>query len=165
MLACRGNPHELPSVGLHFDYLPQVLAECGVTKHFHRLAQRPGKPLWFGTHPQAVVFALPGNPVSSLVCAHRYVQPYVRTCLGIEAPPAYAILTEDFTFQPSLTYFLQVAVRISDQGQLLATPFIGQGSGDFANLRHATGILELPAAESTFSAGRRYRYWDYGEGL
>ena len=145
-----------------FDYLPRVLAECGVQRQFHRLAQRPGKPFWFGAPPGAVVFALPGNPVSSLVCAHRYVRPYVRACLGAAPVPQYARLTTAFQFIPSLTYFLQVAVRTDDQGRIVARPFVGKGSGDFANLRHATGVLELPAGETTFAAGAVFRYWGYG---
>ena len=148
-----------------FDYLPEVLADLGVTRYFHRVAQRPGKPLWFGTHPQAVVFALPGNPVSSLVCAHRYVRPYLRACLAVEAPEQYAVLVEDFTFAPSLTYFLQVRVRVSDRAQLLAEPFVGKGSGDFANLRHATGVLELPADLTAFPAGKAFPYLPYAQTL
>ena len=148
-----------------FDYLPGTLAALGVAQHFHRMAQRPGKPLWFGTHPGAVVFALPGNPVSSLVCAHRYVRPYLRTCLGLTQPPAYAVLAEPFTFAPALTYFLQVAVGTAPDGQRRAVPVAGKGSGDFANLRRATGVLELPADQRDFPAGSAYRYHPYAEPL
>src|SRR5262245_46624080 len=57
-----------------FDYIPQVLAELGVRVVFHKVAQRPGKPLWFGVGPTGqTVYALPGNPVSTLVCFGRYV--------------------------------------------------------------------------------------------
>src|SRR4029077_19262939 len=55
-----------------FDLVPQVLAEQGVEQVFHKIALRPGKPLWFGIKVdgarRVLVFALPGNPVSSLVC-------------------------------------------------------------------------------------------------
>ena len=53
------------------DYVPQVLDELGVKVVFHKISQRPGKPMWFGIGPgKQAVFALPGNPVSSLVCCH-----------------------------------------------------------------------------------------------
>ena len=58
-----------------FDYLPDVLEELNVTKHFHKIQQRPGKPFWFGTTDTGnKIFALPGNPVSSFVCVYMYLQ-------------------------------------------------------------------------------------------
>jgi len=55
-----------------FDLVPKVLEELGVRAIFHKVAQRPGKPLWFGVAPSgAAVFGLPGNPVSTLVCLTR----------------------------------------------------------------------------------------------
>ncbi|MFK8015009.1 MAG: molybdopterin molybdotransferase MoeA, partial [Gammaproteobacteria bacterium] len=57
-----------------YDYVPDVLAALGVNPVLHRVAQRPGKPMWFGTGPRKQsVFALPGNPVSALTCLRRYV--------------------------------------------------------------------------------------------
>ncbi len=60
-----------------FDFVPQALEELGVKQVFHKVAQRPGKPMWFGIAPSgSAVFALPGNPVSTLmVCLARYVVP------------------------------------------------------------------------------------------
>ena len=58
------------------DYVPQVLADLGVEVVFHKVSQRPGKPMWFGKGPGGqLVFALPGNPVSALVCCRQYVIP------------------------------------------------------------------------------------------
>src|SRR5690606_27568315 len=58
-----------------FDFLPSTWKELGVTEYLHGVAQRPGKPLWFGADEKSrtYVFGLPGNPVSSLVCLHRYL--------------------------------------------------------------------------------------------
>jgi molybdopterin molybdotransferase len=57
-----------------YDFLQELLVEAGVTKHFQWVQQRPGKPLWFGTSPGGTtVFALPGNPNSTLTCFYRYV--------------------------------------------------------------------------------------------
>ncbi|MEX2045430.1 MAG: molybdopterin molybdotransferase MoeA, partial [Opitutus sp.] len=59
-----------------FDFLPAELDRQGVRKVFHGVAQRPGKPLWFGVSARSTpVFALPGNPVSAYTCLHRYVLP------------------------------------------------------------------------------------------
>ena len=66
-----------------FDHVPAVLRELGVTEHLHRIAQRPGKPLWFGVSGRGqVVFGLPGNPVSALVCLLRYVVPGLLAASG-----------------------------------------------------------------------------------
>ncbi|MBF8965096.1 molybdopterin molybdotransferase MoeA [Pontibacter sp. FD36] len=145
-----------------FDYIPQVLEELAVEKLFHKVQQRPGKPFWFGAHAGgAVVFALPGNPGSTFMCLHRYFMPCLQTCLGIAKTGMYAALNTDFSFQPRLQYFLQVTLRISEQGLLVATPLEGNGSGDFSNLIEADAFLELPAERSDFKKGEVYRVWPF----
>lgn len=142
-----------------FDYVPGALEEMGVKKHFHRVAQRPGKPFWFGMKEDTgrAVFALPGNPVSTFVNYLKYFQPWLRTSLGLPATePLFATLKEDFHFNPPLTYFLQVKVESNDQGQLTALPVEGHGSGDHANLLDCNGFLELPADRNEFSAGETF---------
>jgi len=148
------------------DYLPEVLEELGVEKVFHRIAQRPGKPFWFGRKKgAAVVFALPGNPASSFMCLHRYFQPWLQHCLGQKAEtPVYAQLSSDFTFKPPLTYFLQVKLAFDPAGVLTAIPYKGGGSGDLANLVDADAFLELPAGETDFNKGEAYRVWKYRYG-
>ena len=70
------------------DFVPEVLAELGVKKHFHIVSQRPGKPMWFGTGPDGqAVFALPGNPVSSMVCGHLFLRPLLRAMQGLPKVP------------------------------------------------------------------------------
>src|SRR5580692_6661656 len=66
-----------------FDFVPTVLTQLGVQEVFHNIAQRPGRPMWFGIgqHGQAV-FGLPGNPVSTLVCLTRYVIPAIAEAMG-----------------------------------------------------------------------------------
>jgi len=59
------------------DFVPEILAELGVEKQFHFVKQRPGKPFWFGTYTNGVVFALPGNPNSTFVGLNRYVLPFL----------------------------------------------------------------------------------------
>lgn len=139
-----------------FDFLPKVLEELNVEKLFHKVAQRPGKPFWFGRQAEknTVVFALPGNPVSSFVGTHRYILPWLADCMQEQkTSPEYAKLAADFNFQPSLTYFLQVRLAMNEEGTILATPVTGNGSGDLANLADANALLELPADRTDFQAG------------
>lgn len=145
------------------DYVPGVLAALGVEKIFHKVQQKPGKPLWFGKSKEGTtVFALPGNPVSALMCAVRYVEPWLRANLSL--PPIQkegAILKEEVLFKPDLTYFVQVQLEKEENGCLWAKPIEGKGSGDLANLVAADGFLELPAAQTTHSSGAVYPLWKY----
>lgn len=141
-----------------FDYLPQALDEIGVEKHFHKIKQRPGKPFWFGTFKdQATVFAFPGNPVSSFMCMHQYFKPWLNACLNIsgEVQPM-AVLSDDVTFLPDLTYFLEVKLSYNEEGKLLAHPVKGNGSGDFANLTDADAFIILPRGKNEFFKGEVY---------
>ncbi|GAB3895124.1 molybdopterin molybdotransferase MoeA [Spirosoma agri] len=142
------------------DFVPAVLTQLGVQKQFHQIAQRPGKPLWFGTTADKTVFALPGNPVSTVLCAYRYVLPYLRASLGLApAPPRYAQLATPVTFKPAVTYFLPVRLTSEPDGRMLAHPLPGSGSADFANLLAADAFMELPADQSSFGAGEAFRVW------
>ena len=144
-----------------FDFIPKVFEELGVKKLFHRVDQRPGKPFWFGANEKGkTVFALPGNPVSTYMCFYRYVKPWITKSLNVAHPNLSASLTSDFSFSPSLTYFLQVEVKI-ENGKLQAYPNVGGGSGDFVNLKNVTGFLELPAEQTQFKAGEVFPYYPF----
>jgi molybdopterin molybdotransferase len=141
-----------------FDHVPAVLEALQVKKQFHKVQQRPGKPFWFGVHDNGVVvFAFPGNPVSTFMCMHRYCLPWLHACLGLKEAEQYAVLNEAITFNPSLTFFMQVELRMNKHGTLLATPIEGNGSGDFANLLLADAFMELPAEQNTFNSGEVFR--------
>jgi molybdopterin molybdotransferase len=146
-----------------FDFVPAALEKLQVKKLFHKVAQRPGKPFWFGMSPQGkAVFALPGNPVSTFMCLHRYTLPWLEQSLGGQVPaPLLATLNSDFTFEAPLTYFLQVKLRLSSQGIWEAIPVVGNGSGDLANLTDADAFLELPAQESIFRKGSVFNAFVY----
>ncbi len=141
-----------------FDFLPESLVALGVKQLFHKVKQRPGKPLWFGEAPGGtVVFALPGNPVSSFLGTHRYVLPWLQSCEGqLPVSSPKAVLTSAFTFKPQLQYFLQVKISFDDEGRILATPIEGHGSGDLANLVDADAFLELPMDHSEFAKGEAF---------
>lgn len=146
-----------------FDYLPDTLETLGVRKLFHQIQQRPGKPFWFGRYAErCTIFALPGNPVSSFMCLQRYFLDWLNACLG--APPIrrpMAILTQDVPFKPDLTYFPEVRLGYNAQGQILATPVIGNGSGDFSNLAEAEAFIELPRGKNLYRAGEVYPVYLY----
>ncbi len=89
-----------------FDYLPQILDELEVKKHFHRVRQRPGKPFWFGKKERVTVFAYPGNPVSTYVSCTYYFIPWLRKSLGLPPEPENsALLDSDFEFKPDAYLF------------------------------------------------------------
>ena len=142
-----------------FDYIPAALEATGVQMHFHKVRQRPGKPFWFGTYGEkGVVFALPGNPVSTFMCLHRYVLPWLEVSLGFPpAPPSFAILEKNVRFEPPLTYFIQVKLKQDEDARLWAEPLEGHGSGDFANLLDTDAFLELPLERMEFAAGEVFR--------
>ena len=137
------------------DYVPQVLEELGVEVVFHKISQRPGKPMWFGMGPNnQAVFALPGNPVSTLVCCRQYVIPALNAASGLkEQQPEFAALTQDVEFKAKLTCFLPVKLLSSVGGQVLAMPVHTNTSGDFASLSKTDGYVELALEESLFAAG------------
>ena len=158
-----------------FDYLPEVLEELGVEKLFHKVRQRPGKPFWFGRHTvplgiserngekatNTVVFAFPGNPVSTFVSCMKYFYPWFQKSAGINhLNHSYAILAKDFNFKPDLTYFLQVKLE-NKNGQLLAHPIAGHGSGDLANLVDNDAFIELPTGKQSFSKGEVFPLIEY----
>jgi len=60
-----------------YDFVLQAANNCGVDKKFHKIKQRPGKPLYFGTKGNKLVFGLPGNPSSVLTCFYEYAMPAI----------------------------------------------------------------------------------------
>ena len=144
-----------------FDYVPDALENLGVEKLFHRVQQRPGKPFWFGAagDQSSVVFALPGNPVSTLACTARYIIPWLELCHGRTVESRYATLKQQIDFKPDLTLLQQASLSTDENGRVWATPIIGKGSGDLASLIGADGFIELPQGRNSFQAGEVHRFW------
>ena len=138
-----------------YDHVPSVLRELGVAEVFHRVAQRPGKPIWFGIGPAGqTVLGLPGNPVSALVCLLRYAVPALHAMLGAQ-PRAFehVPLGAAFAVKPSLWFFLPVQVEHSPTLGLVAMPRPTRGSGDFISLLGTDGFVELPSGPRELPAG------------
>lgn len=146
-----------------FDLVPEALAALGTREVFHHVAQRPGRPLWFGIAPSgAAVFALPGNPVSTLVCLARYVIPALFAAMGQAAPPPERIaLSAPVSVSAKLTGFLPVRIESDDWGRAWAVPCPTNGSGDFTALAGTQGFVELPPGPNGHPKGfvtRLYRW-------
>ena len=137
-----------------FDYVPEVLAKLGVKVFFHKVRQKPGKPFWFGVKKNGpAVFALPGNPASTLVCFYRYVLPQLKRSSGLSRiPQEFAVLSEDVPASSSLTYFLPVTVNFYKDGALRARPVSSSGSGDYLALAKSDGFVELEEGKGYFAA-------------
>jgi molybdopterin molybdotransferase len=138
-----------------FDLVPTVLQQLGVQEVFHKIAQRPGKPMWFGIGPQGqAVFGLPGNPVSTLVCLIRYVIPAIAEAMGTKREmPERLALAAPVTFEAALAYFLPVSIEHDDWGRPWANPCRTKGSGDFLSLTGTDGFVELPPGPNTYPKG------------
>jgi molybdopterin molybdotransferase len=138
-----------------FDHVPRTLRELGVKEVLHRVAQRPGKPLWFGVGPLGQpVFGLPGNPVSALVCLVRYVVPGLQAITGLAPRPAEpVVLGAPFRVKPALWYFLPVQLDSSPNLGTVALPKPTRGSGDFISLLGTDGFVELPPGPADIAAG------------
>lgn len=97
------------SVG-NYDYVARALETCGVTRIFHKLRQKPGKPLYFGKRDGQLVFGLPGNPSSVLTCFYEYVYACIRRQMGHPQPALPVMqmrLLSDYRRKPGLAQFLK----------------------------------------------------------
>ena len=142
------------SVG-QFDHVKTVMDELGLKTLFHGVAQRPGRPLKFGTLENRPVFGLPGNPVSTLVCFYLYARPALlkmsgRTEVGL--PRVTARCARDIKLPKGLTEFVRVKLERRDSGYV-AVPTGNQGSGIFSSIARADGLLIGPAERERLREG------------
>jgi molybdopterin molybdotransferase len=146
-----------------FDFLPAELERQGVRRVIHGVAQKPGKPFWFGVSPRMTpVFALPGNPVSAYTCLHRYVLPALDHASGLPPErPLLAALGAPVAARPDLASLVPVRISSGPHAELIATPGEVSTSGDFGGLVETDGFVELPAGPAGYPAGHiaRYRAW------
>ncbi len=146
-----------------FDFLPSELERQGVKKVFQGVAQRPGKPFWFGLSARRTpVFALPGNPVSAYTCLHRFVLPALAQASGAAPIPLRTVaLAETVRFKPRLALQLPVKLVQGPGAEQRAMPLAPNTSGDFAGLLGTDGLVELTADAEEFPAGTLapFRSW------
>jgi molybdopterin molybdotransferase len=137
------------SVG-NYDFVPQAAAACGVTKLFHKVKQRPGKPLFVGRKENKLVFGLPGNPSAVLTCFYEYVIPALEQLMQqqnilktIQAP-----LAKSYSKTAQLTFFLKGYY----DGQT-AMPLDAQESYRLRSFAVANCLLCLPEDKMEYGQG------------
>jgi molybdopterin molybdotransferase len=141
------------------DLVPGVLEELGVTAHFHKVELKPGKPVLFGTRDGRLVFGLPGNPVSSLVCFELFVRPALRR-MGGHAEPGprlvRAALAEDFAYRTDRPTYHPARLEAGEQGwRVRAVPWFG--SPDLRGLTRANAFVLFPAGDHRHRAGEVFQ--------
>jgi len=143
------------SVGVH-DHVRPALEELGVTLHFWRVEMKPGHPLAFGTRGDCLVFGLPGNPVSSMVCFEQFVLPALRRRMGnpnLFRRTVAATLTHAVKHQPGRAEFVRVALSADAAGGFQVRATGPQSSGDLVSMARADGLLIVPEGSEGLAAG------------
>jgi molybdopterin molybdotransferase len=145
------------------DLVPAALGELGVEQVFHKIKLKPGKPLWFGVLPGAgverLVFGLPGNPVSSLVCFELFVRPAIGRLAGrgeVKLLEVSAALTIDHAHRGDRDTYHPARLQTSG-GRYQVEPLRWHGSGDLRTLVEANALACFPAGERRYRAGETIR--------
>jgi molybdopterin molybdotransferase len=136
------------SVG-DYDFVIEATKRCGVEQVFHKVRQKPGKPLYFGMYKEKPVFGLPGNPASVLSCYYNYVYPALNLLKGHTWRSAYisAAITQPYKKPAGLTYFLK---GFYSEGK--ATPLQGQESYKLSSFALANCLIRLDEDKVEFKA-------------
>jgi molybdopterin molybdotransferase len=143
-----------------YDLVPPALADVHAELIFHGVAQKPGKPLLFARRGRQLLFGLPGNPLGSHLCCHRYVAAAVRKWIGLPASPpggmarlatALDCLSERTLFQPAQ---VEPDPRRAD-GEMgwRALPTRTRSSADVFSAATANVYLRVPPGERSLPAG------------
>jgi molybdopterin molybdotransferase len=134
------------------DFVPEVLTELGIKKIFHKIAVKPGKPLWFGTKEQCAVFALPGNPFSVQVAFKIFIEPYLRKCFGAGSLKSIELpLQTNKKKKTNFDEYFPCQFLNNPAASLDITSF--HGSGDVCSIVNSDGIALHPAEEGDLSEG------------
>lgn len=138
-----------------FDFVPGVLQEAGVEAHLHKVRMKPGRPLFFGTRGEKLVFGLPGNPLSSFVCFELFVRPALRKLAGHAVPgptfvpvPLTSVLVAD-NDRPT---YAPARLELTPAG-LGVRPAEWFGSADLRAFLRTDALLQLPAGSVNYGAG------------
>ena len=144
------------------DLVPSVLAEAGVRQIFHKVEMKPGKPIWFGewspegTKPlNCLVFGLPGNPVSCLVCCELFVRTAIRRIMGIEPATPQSVsarLEHEFLARADRPTYHPAKLTSTHQG-LAVTLVRWNGSSDLCGTVAANGMAYLSGEARHFQIG------------
>jgi molybdopterin molybdotransferase len=133
------------------DYVPEVLTSLGVQLLFHKIAIRPGKPLWCGKLPNGgLVFALPGNPFSCMVTFQLFIKPYILACFGLPQQPFLQLpLAINKAKNVGLDEFFPAQLQAAPIGII---PLHFKTSGDVKATLFADGIALHPSSSQVLEA-------------
>jgi molybdopterin molybdotransferase len=143
------------------DLVPEAFAACGVAEVFHKVRMKPGKPVWFGRRArgdgQTLVFGLPGNPASSLVCFELFVRPALVILRGLaprhwHLPRVRGVLSAAARGAGDRPVYAPCRVHAAGTGYAVE-PLAWSGSSDLVGLAVAEGLMVLPAGSGTLPAG------------
>ncbi|HWV33754.1 MAG TPA: gephyrin-like molybdotransferase Glp [Dyadobacter sp.] len=138
------------SVG-DYDFVGKALEALGAETIFYKVRQKPGKPLLFGKKGEKLIFALPGNPASSLVCYYEYVLPALKKIMGSKEPFLRSVklpLRHAYRFDGERDEFLKARVEGDEVVSL-----DGQESFVIGSFAVANAIIYLPVAQNRVEAG------------
>lgn len=141
------------------DLVPKVLTDLGVQEIFHKIRFKPGKPLWFGKKDDTLVFGLPGNPVSVLVCFEVFVKTALRARQTVDPPlPPFvsARVQDTFPYRTRRTT-LHPARLWTAHHQYWVQPTSWYGSPDLRALTAANALVEIPIGDGPHEAGTALR--------
>jgi molybdopterin molybdotransferase len=143
------------SVGPH-DLVRRVLADLRVEEVFWRVAIKPGRPVAFGVRRDHLVFTLPGNPVSALVCFELLVRPAVNALLGLSSPLPErwrGVLAESVRRGAERDEFLRATRETSGDGEVVLRPVGGQDSHMIVSAAQADALVHVPRGDGELPAG------------
>lgn len=137
------------SVG-EYDFVTTAAKECGVEQRFHRIRQKPGKPLFFGTKDQKLIFGLPGNPSSALTCFYLYIAPALEKLMQVpqRIKKIKAPISHDYKKKKGLTHFL----KGSFDG-VSVTPLHAQESYRLQSYAQANCLIVVPEDIDDYKTG------------
>ena len=140
-----------------FDYVRDVFMELGVQEHFWKVAQKPGRPLFFGSNSTALIFGLPGNPVSAFIGFMEYVWPVLESMTGqSRASTISAVLDESFPLDAVKTRYL-FGNTWSEDGQLICVPSKKVGSHMLTSSLEANCIIVADPGDIPLTKGAQIR--------
>jgi len=144
------------SVG-EYDFVKDVLEEMSGEIKFWKVAMRPGKPTTFGLIADKLIFGLPGNPVSCMVCFEQFVRPALLKKMGhkhLFRPQVEAVLVDDVKTKKDLRFFIRVRLGFRE-GVLCATTTGEQGSGILKSMVQANGLMVVTEDKNEIKAGEK----------
>ena len=142
-----------------FDFVPEVLEECGVTFHIRKMAIKPGRPTIFGTtRDGTLVFALPGNPASALIGFELLVRPALAALegrSGVVPDLLGATLSGTLGSTGDRRTYVPASARVCGDGGWSVEPLSWQGSGDSFGMASAGALIVRPPNAESVGAGER----------